>query len=150
MHCCSDLRGTHSVIIEGLDPTDCAKLADIMATPIRRFEEYLERANTYQQRADHQLAQGRFLDADDTYSEGTDYVRWAKTQNTGDLPGSNPQSRIELLERGVDFLIESAYCRTRAGCLRSARELLDLLLDCKGEFRCSRSSKRSRPTSTKL
>lgn len=128
LHRCSDLRGTHSVIVEGLNPIDCAKLADIMTTPIRRIEEYLERAETYQQRADHQLAQGRFLDAGRAYAEGALYVRWAGKQKIGDLPGSTPQIRIELKEKEVDFLIETAFCLTKVGRLKSTRRLLDLVL----------------------
>ena len=99
-----------------------------MTTPIRRFEEYLERSKKYQQRADSRLAHGRFLSAGRACLEGFMYVRWAGTQKLGDLPGSSSHSRTELREGGDEFLIESTYCLTKAGHPKSARKLLDKVL----------------------
>lgn len=79
LHSCRGFRGSHSVTIEGLDrPTECADLLEIMTTPILRAEEYLETADTYQQRAANQVARGLFLDAFGTYVALVVYLKVAE------------------------------------------------------------------------
>ena len=136
LDCCRDFRGSHSVTIQGLgSPTECAKLEGIMTTPIRRDEEYLERAKTYQERAEKQLAQGLFMDADRTneagalYARSALYVRFTERQRTGGwTPGSDSHGKNPFTEIEVEFLIASAYCRTKAGHPEKSRILLDSIL----------------------
>lgn len=128
LHSCRGFRGTHSVTIKGLGPIDCAKLVNVMTTPIRRFEEFLERATTYQQRADHQLAQGRFLDAFSANQAGHLYVNAQRVGRQRKSPPLTLQEKVELREREVEFLIASAYCRTKAGHMEKARITLDRIL----------------------
>lgn len=130
LHCCRDFRGSHSVTIEGLNPpTECANLVNIMTTPIRRNEEYFERANTYQQRAANQVARGLFLEADGTNEAGAIYMRFAEGRRVGgNSPGSDSHSKANFTEVEVEFRIASAYCRTKAGFPKRSRILLDAIL----------------------
>ena len=139
LHCCRDFRGSHSVTIEGLNsPTECANLINIMTTPIRRNEEYLERANAYQQRAANQVDRGLFLEADSTNTAGAIYMKFAEMRRLRSSQGSDSHGNVNFAEIQVEFLIASARCLTKAGLPKRSRALLNSII--------ANNGKRPRPT----
>ena len=106
-----------------------------MTAPIRRNEEYIERANKYQQRAANQVARGLFSKADGTNEAGAMYMILAERRRVGMiLPGSDSHSKVNFKEIEVEFRIASAYCRTKAGLTKRSRSLLDSILANSGKY----------------